>query len=625
MGASAGSIFVDLLLRDESLRSGLNRSRGDVRSFSTGSAKDLATVKRAFSDVLNPVNNLSSGLRNLAVSVAGFLSAQKIVQISDTYRSLESRLSIVIDSNREMVAVQDELYNIALRTRQPLEGVYNLYTRIAQALPESERAQYNLLEITESINQALAITGEGSAQAQSAILQFTQAVSSGFKSSGQEINALLDSAPRLAKAIQQAFGDGSKSLKTLNEEGALSVEGVLTALEKLSGQGQLLSEEFDKTQLTVGQSLTNLENGFTQFIGTNETVNLVMSELAGWINNVAFGFDGFGASIDGATARLKAFFQTASGGIQGTVITPEMFAQGLPPEYTEFSAGEMQAAIESSRALEAGRGKLSDAEKKKQAKEAERAQKALGDLYKQNRTYIEGLDKETIQYMDTEKELNDLYKKGAINVDQLYTALSNLDAEYDSLADKTEVFGFNLEEFSKEASRNLQNAFKDFFKNTDEGFDGLVAGFADALAEMAANAAATNLAALIFGDGKKDGNGGLLGSALGGLDSLFSSGGGGGGGGFDIGGLFDGFFADGGQIKAGHWGIAGENGPEPVFGGMTGATVVPNKGNGGNTYYIDAKGADQSAIAALEIKLEALAGKGVIERRVLDAQTRGGL
>jgi hypothetical protein len=40
--------------------------------------------------------------------------------------------------------------------------------------------------------------------------------------------------------------------------------------------------------------------------------------------------------------------------------------------------------------------------------------------------------------------------------------------------------------------------------------------------------------------------------------------------------LFSGFFAEGGHVPAGQWGIAGENGPEPIFGGKTGVDVLPN-------------------------------------------------
>lgn len=57
---------------------------------------------------------------------------------------------------------------------------------------------------------------------------------------------------------------------------------------------------------------------------------------------------------------------------------------------------------------------------------------------------------------------------------------------------------------------------------------------------------------------------------------------GGGGDGAGFGGilkdLFSGFFADGGFIPPGRWGMAGERGPEPVFGGRTGLTVQPAAG-----------------------------------------------
>ncbi len=43
-------------------------------------------------------------------------------------------------------------------------------------------------------------------------------------------------------------------------------------------------------------------------------------------------------------------------------------------------------------------------------------------------------------------------------------------------------------------------------------------------------------------------------------------------------GLFSGFFADGGFLPPGKWGMAGERGPEPIFGGRTGLTVQPAGG-----------------------------------------------
>jgi hypothetical protein len=56
--------------------------------------------------------------------------------------------------------------------------------------------------------------------------------------------------------------------------------------------------------------------------------------------------------------------------------------------------------------------------------------------------------------------------------------------------------------------------------------------------------------------------------------------GGEGGGGGALGSLFAGFFAKGGLIPAGTFGIVGENGPEPVIGTSRGAAVLPNSALG---------------------------------------------
>lgn len=52
------------------------------------------------------------------------------------------------------------------------------------------------------------------------------------------------------------------------------------------------------------------------------------------------------------------------------------------------------------------------------------------------------------------------------------------------------------------------------------------------------------------------------------------------GGGNFLSSLFAGFFATGGYIPPGQWGIAGERGPEPVYGGRTGLTVQPSAQRG---------------------------------------------
>lgn len=88
---------------------------------------------------------------------------------------------------------------------------------------------------------------------------------------------------------------------------------------------------------------------------------------------------------------------------------------------------------------------------------------------------------------------------------------------------------------------------------------------------------------LIGGNGQASGGGGILGGILG---KVFGFGGGSGGGAVNFGtsgdsfdaAAFGGFFADGGTLQPGQWGVAGENGPEPIYAGATPLTVIPNGG-----------------------------------------------
>lgn len=808
MAGSAGSIFVDMLLRDASFRQGLNKSRQSVNQFSRGAQSDLARVRGSFVGVLSPVENMASAVGKLGATLAGALSVQKIVQYTDTWRQLEGRLSLVTDSASGLVGVQQELFEIAQRTRQPLEGVLNLYTRLAQAIPESSRGQFDLLGVTESINAALAITGEGSAQASSAILQFTQAVASGFKASSQEINSLLDSAPRLAQALQRSFGDGRKSLKQLSADGELDLETILKSLSAVGAEGQKLRSEFQNLAPTVGQAFTQLDNSFLKFIGQSEAANAGASSLALGIQALANNLDivanavigvstiigvrlvgsiaASGAAMLVATSEAIAYqaalarmagSSTSAAAAMGTLtvatraLSAAMALLGGPVGVALLAAGaiaalaissgnadnaqqaynetlgraeilsnklitatgkqrdelikERQAVIEATKAkMELARANflelasradnttgnfITDYFSSNRADKALQKMKAAGEAYKQiqntfattsggfeplsfandnkaakssgragERRY-ENLVLAADKWLAKEREVIETLRlesqfigMTAIEVDKLKAAreietelaeklvgLRSADAERvreqaeELKLLRQEVMQTNYEvsrsaeagisnfltRFQEEATDNaaqiervLSNAFQGaedaFIKFTQTGkleFKSLISSIVEDMLRMQFRQGASSLLGSIFGGagGMGGGLGSLFGSQ-GALSRLFATGNAG-----FVGPMpsFGGFFADGGNLGAGQWGIVGEEGPEVIYGGTTGKTIFPNDNiaGGGNVYNIDARGADQGAVTRLQNALVTLAGPGVIEKRVKNAQNRGSL
>lgn len=123
------------------------------------------------------------------------------------------------------------------------------------------------------------------------------------------------------------------------------------------------------------------------------------------------------------------------------------------------------------------------------------------------------------------------------------------------------------------------------------------------------------------------GSGGIFGSIISGIGSLFS------GGSFpssisvtpQIAGSFTGGHADGGTLQPGQWGIAGENGPEPIFAGSAPLTVFPANDNrsGGTNVTINAPGATgetverlRSIAAEMAIQVSRASAPGIVAAAV---------
>lgn len=622
--ASAGSIFVDLLLKTAGFESGVNKASNASKRLTNQWRRDFGAASGSFSSLVNPIGSVTSALGQLATVAASALSVQSIIRYSDTWRQMEGRLGLVSDGMKEVVSAQQALFSISQRNRQSLQGVTDFYTRLTQFIPEAERAQYDLLGVTESVTAALAITGETGASASAAMIQFTQAIGTNFEAAGQELRSLQEQAPRLTKALMNALGDGTKSLQQLKEAGLLTRESVINALSGMGEEGQRLRDELASIPLTVSQAFTQLDNAFLRYIGLSEEIIEGTSTLALAISNLAENFDSFADSvlkvgkilvslalpalfgkISIKVVSLAASFGTMASRLSGMVglvvgfvvalrnLTGEVeaisrAAINMPPgitnpwgqgsqapwtanDNTPFIPGGMsrinQTSFDPSLLINkstrpAGKAsKEAEAARKKAAREAEKQMERLGRLYEKNESYITGLDRATISYFETVEELNELLRNNKITTDEHTAAVSRLKKEFEESQGTTEKWGKELEAISKRAAENMQDAFADFlFDPFAEGAEGMLEGFSRVLRRMVAEATAAQIFEGLLGTANSNGNrsGGLL-------EGLGSG----------LAGIFDGFFANGGYIKPGHFGVAGEAGAELVYGGSSGASVTP--------------------------------------------------
>ncbi|MGH1626564.1 tape measure protein, partial [Acinetobacter baumannii] len=116
---------------------------------------------------------------------------------------------------------------------------------------------------TETVSKAVAISGASAEAADAALVQFGQALASGTLR-GEELNSVMEQTPALAKAIAKGMGITVGELRSVAAEGKITSQEIVKALKNVQDEVDAL---FAKTDITIGQSLTLLNNEITKFVG----------------------------------------------------------------------------------------------------------------------------------------------------------------------------------------------------------------------------------------------------------------------------------------------------------------------------------------------------------------------
>lgn len=261
----------------------------------------LSAVDRtseAFSSIdrrVRTLNQVAAFATRTFAGLGAVIGAGELVQAADTYTLLTNRLRLVTRSSEELARVQQQLFASAQNTRSSYEATVELYARIARSSDQLGLSQSRLITLTETINQAIQISGASSQEAAAGLVQFAQGLASGALR-GDELRSVLEQMPRLAQAIAAGMGITVGRLRELGAEGQLTAETVIRAIES---QASVLREEFGKTEATVGQAVDGLGNSLLRLIGKINEATDASRALSGMLNAISQSIDDVaGKSID---------------------------------------------------------------------------------------------------------------------------------------------------------------------------------------------------------------------------------------------------------------------------------------------------------------------------------------
>ncbi|MEH6784110.1 MAG: tape measure protein [Alcanivorax jadensis] len=214
------------------------------------------------------------------------MALREIIQASDAYTSLNSRLLLVSDSQEEANATFKDAYQLAQETRQELGSTVELYARLARSTEELNLTDEERLAITRAINQSYVVSGASAQEAASSTLQLSQGLAAGALR-GEELNSVLENSPRLARAIADGLGITIGELRKYGEEGKLTAEAVSRALLRSADD---INSEFQQMPRTVGQAMQQLRNDLVVTFGQTDTSGFVdaIDDLRGLVTDPGF-------------------------------------------------------------------------------------------------------------------------------------------------------------------------------------------------------------------------------------------------------------------------------------------------------------------------------------------------
>ncbi|WP_453963491.1 tape measure protein, partial [Acinetobacter baumannii] len=176
---------------------------------------------------------------------------------------LQNRLKLVTNNQVELNKATEDTFRIAQKTYSAWDSVLQVYQRFSDNAKTLNLTMDDTARLTETVSKAVAISGASAEAADAALVQFGQALASGTLR-GEELNSVMEQTPALAKAIAKGMGITVGELRSVAAEGKITSQEIVKALKNVQDEVDAL---FAKTDITIGQSLTLLNNEITKFVG----------------------------------------------------------------------------------------------------------------------------------------------------------------------------------------------------------------------------------------------------------------------------------------------------------------------------------------------------------------------
>lgn len=195
-------------------------------------------------------------VRNLAVVNFAQTTGKQILQLADSMTTTRARLDLMNDGLQTTAELQDMIVKSANRSRAAYSTTADAVAKMGIMAGDAFSSNEELIAFSELINKQFTIAGTSAAGIDAAMLQLTQAMSSGVLR-GEELNSVFEQAPTIIQAIADYLGVPIGKIREMAAEGQITSTIVKNAMLASADE---INAKFASMPMTFSQVWTIAKN-----------------------------------------------------------------------------------------------------------------------------------------------------------------------------------------------------------------------------------------------------------------------------------------------------------------------------------------------------------------------------
>ena len=208
----------------------------------------------------DPLADAMSRVKSALLGAGAVYSAQRVLQLADSMTTTRARLDLVIEGMNEAGTTADQLQQrimqSANRSRASYLDTADAISKMGIMAGDAFGSTDELVQFTELINKQFTIAGASAEGQSAAMLQLTQAMSSGVLR-GEELNSIFEQAPTIIQTIADYLDVPIGRIRDMAANGEITAEIVKNAM--LSSADEI-NRKFESMPYTYSQVWTMAQN-----------------------------------------------------------------------------------------------------------------------------------------------------------------------------------------------------------------------------------------------------------------------------------------------------------------------------------------------------------------------------